>query len=333
MKVFITDYITSPDIERAVLGEGVPIECLNTEDEAEFPDSIKEADALLVWHVRITEKTIRRLKKCMVIVRYGVGYDNVDFRCAQRYGIPFCNTPDYGIHEVADTTCGMILALTRKIFSYNHAAKRFSYGWQEHTQPPIKRSTEHKLGIIGAGRIGTAVALRMKGFGMNIGFYDPYVPSGYEKTLGVQRFDTQQELFEFSTIISLHLPLYDKVYGMVDEKFIARLNADTIFINTARGKLLKNLDVIYNGLVNKNLSAVGLDVLPDEPPLASERLIQAWEDPDSPFHSRIIINPHTSYFSDQAWNEMRIKAAENVKRILEGKEPKNLVTYVITNVR
>ena len=326
IKVFITDYITSPDIERSILGNDISIECLNNENESLFPDSIEEADALLVWHARISEKTISRLKKCKAIVRYGVGYDSVDSKCALKYGIPFCNTPDYGINEVADTACGMILALTRKVFSYNHAAKQFSSGWQEHTQPPISRSTEHKLGIIGAGRIGSAVALRMKAFGMRIGFYDPYVASGYEKALGVERFETQQELLKFSTIISLHLPLYDKVYGMVDENFINSLNENTIFINTARGKLIKNLDVLYNGLVNSKLSAVGLDVLPDEPPSASEHLIRAWKNPDSPLHHRIIINPHTSYFSDQAWNEMRIKAAENVKRVLEGKEPKNLVT-------
>lgn len=325
-KVFITDYITSPDIERSIFGESISIECLNNEDESSFPDSINEADALLVWHARISEKTISRLEKCKAIIRYGVGYDNVDCKCAQRYGIPLCNNPDYGINEVADTASGMILVLTRKIFSYHHEAQRFSSGWQEHTQPPIKRSTEHNLGIIGIGRIGSAVALRMKAFGMNIGFYDPYVVSGYEKTLGIQRFETQQDLLKFSSIVSLHLPLSEETYGMVDEKFIDTLNNNTIFINTARGNLIKSLDVIFDGLVSNKLEAVGLDVLPHEPPLTPDRLIHAWKDPDSPFHSKIIINPHTSYFSDQAWNEMRIKAAENVKRILEGKEPKNLVT-------
>jgi len=324
--VFITDYIISPDIERSVLGGNISIECLNNEDESSFPDSISEADALLVWHASITEKTISRLKKCKAIVRYGVGYDSVDYRCAQRYGIPFCNTPDYGINEVADTACGMILALTRKIFAYNHAAKLFSHGWQEHTQPPMKRLTEHKLGIIGTGRIGSAVILRMKSFGMDIGFYDPYVASGYEKTLGVQRFESQEELLEFSSIVSLHVPLNEETRWIVDERFVPNLNYNTTLINTARGKIVKNLDVLYDGLLSGKLAAVGLDVLPDEPPLASESLIQAWKDPDSPFYSRIIINPHTSYYSDQAWSEMREKAAENVKRILEGKEPKNLVT-------
>jgi C-terminal binding protein len=325
-KIFITDYIETPDIEQEVFGKEVEIICLNEEHEDNFPESISEADAVLVWHTKITELTIKRLKKCKAIVRYGVGYDNVDFKCAQMYGTPFCNTPDYGINEVADTACGMILALSRKVFSYNHAAQRFSSGWQEHTQPPIKRSTEHSLGIIGIGRIGSAVALRMKAFGMNIGFYDPYVPSGYEKTLGVQRFESQEDLLRFSSIVSLHLPLSDETKGMVDERFIQNLNDNTILINTARGKIVKNLDVLYDGLVSNKLAAVGLDVLPEEPPLHSERFIQTWKDVNSDFHQRIIINPHTSYFSDQAWREMREKAAENVKRILEGKRPRNLIT-------
>jgi D-3-phosphoglycerate dehydrogenase len=325
MRIVITDYVINPDVELSVLGEGASIECLNNEDETTFPQLIEEADALLVWHARITEKTISRLKKCKAIVRYGVGFDSVDYKCAQRYGIPFCNTPDYGIHEVADTACGMILALIRKIFSYNHAAQRFSSGWQEHTQPPIKRSTEHNLGIIGIGRIGSAVALRMKAFGIKIGFYDPYVPSGYEKAIGVQRFDLLKDLLRFSSIISLHLPLSDETKGMVDKNFIQSLNDNTIFINTARGKIVKNLDVLYDGLVSNKLAAVGLDVLPNEPPLESERLIQAWKDTSSELHPRIIINPHTSYFSDMAWREMREKAAENVRNILQGRPPKNLV--------
>lgn len=325
MKIFITDYITSPDIERSILGDRIFIECLNTKDESKFPNSIEKTDALLVWHAQISEKTICRLKKCKAIVRYGTGYDNIDYKCAQKYGIPVCNTPDYGIHEVADTTCGMILALTRKIFSYHYAAQRFSSGWQEHTQAPIKRSTQHNLGIIGIGRIGTAVALRMKTFGMNIGFYDPYVARGYEKSLGIQRFETLKSLLRFSSIVSLHLTLSEETHGMVDEQFISNLNDSTFFINTARGRLIKSLDVIFDGLKSNKLAGIGLDVLPDEPPLEFDHLIQEWKNRNSELHSKIIINPHTSYFSDQAWREMREKASKNVRRILEGKEPKNLI--------
>ncbi|MBE9491781.1 MAG: C-terminal binding protein, partial [Bacteroidetes bacterium] len=118
-KIFITDYIETPDIEQEVFGKEVEIICLNEEQEENFPESISEADAVLVWHAKITELTIKRLKKCKAIVRYGVGYDNVEFQCAREYGIPFANTPAYGVHEVADTAISLILTLVRKVSNYN----------------------------------------------------------------------------------------------------------------------------------------------------------------------------------------------------------------------
>jgi len=323
--VYITDYIKDPDIEQRVLGPSVNIICLEEENEAKFPSSIETADALLVWHATISKKTISRLKNCKVIVRYGVGYDNVDYKYALQRGIYFCNNPDYGVHEVADTACSMILALSRKIISYDYASKAVKSSWQEHIINPIKRTCEHNLGIIGIGRIGTAVALRMKSFGMDIAFYDPYVASGYEKSLGVQRFETLEKLQEFSSIISLHTPLTEETLCMVDENFINHLNRNTIFINTARGKIVKDLDTLFFGLMNGKLIGIGLDVLPQEPPLKSEKLIQAWKDKNNELYTKIIITPHTSYYSDLSWKEMRIKASDNVKRVLDGGKPKNLI--------
>ncbi|MDP2685110.1 MAG: C-terminal binding protein [bacterium] len=325
IRIYITDYITSPDIEQNIFGSSVNIECGNTENENDFPNSIEAADALLVWHAKITKKTIDRLKNCKIIVRYGTGYENVDFQYAREKGIPFCNTPDYGIDEVADTACSMILALTRKIFTYNYSAQNYQSGWQEHTLKPISRSNKHKLGIIGIGRIGSTVALRMKAFGMDIGFYDPYVVSGYEKTLGVKRFDTIDELLKHASIISIHTPLTEETNGMVDRKFIDQLNPNTIFVNTARGKIVSNLNALYDGLKNGQLEGVGLDVLPTEPPVDSEYLIQAWKNEDSDLYSKIIITPHTAYYSDLAWVEMRSKTAENANRVLHGGTPKNLI--------
>lgn len=325
-KIFITDYIETPDIEQEVFGKKVEIICLNEEHEENFPESISEADAVLVWHTKITELTIKRLKKCKAIVRYGVGYDNVDFQCAREYGIPFANTPDYGVHEVADTASSLILTLVRKVSNYNQASKSYESGWQEHTIKPLKRTNEHRLGIIGIGRIGTAVALRMKAFGMEIGFYDPYVVSGYEKSLGVKRFETLDELQRFSSIITIHAPLNDETYKMINAKFIDNLNEETIFVNTARGKIVDDLDTLYDGLIAGKLSGVGLDVLPQEPPAESERLIEAWKNSSHKFSSNIIITPHTSYYSDTAWQEMRIMTAENAMRALCGNTMKNVIT-------
>jgi len=325
-RIFITDYVKNPDIEQEIFGKDVKIECSNTENEDELPDSIEEADALLVWHTKISKKTIDRLKKCKIIVRYGTGYENVDYQYAQEKGIPFCNTPDYGIDEVADTACSMILALSRKILTYNLSSKNYNSGWQEHTLKPIKRSNQHRLGIVGIGRIGSTVALRMKAFGIDICFYDPYVVSGYEKTLGVKRFDSLQELLKYSSIISIHTPLTDETQNLVNKEFVDQLNPDTIFINTARGNIVSNLDVLYEGLMNGKLEGIGLDVLPEEPPSNTEKLIQAWKHSDRDIATKIIITPHTAYYSDLSWVEMRSKTAENAYRVLNGGKPRNLIT-------
>ena len=325
-KVIITDYIEVPDIEQDILGPDVDIICLHEEDENKFPAIIEEADAILVWHAHISAVTIDRLKRCKGMVRYGVGYDGIDHVYAQKKGLIFANTPDYGVDEVADTASAMILSLVRRMPEYDLACRSYTSGWQEHTLAPLKRTNEHKLGINGMGRIGSAVGLRMKAFGMEVAFFDPYVVSGYEKALGVKRFDSLEELQDYASIISIHTPLTAETSGMVDTVFINALNDGSIFINTARGGIIDSLNSISAGMQNGKLAGVGLDVLPQEPPSESESLLKIWKDKEHPMSSRIIISPHTAYYSDRAWEEMREKAAQNTKRALDGMQMKNIIS-------
>jgi D-3-phosphoglycerate dehydrogenase len=324
-KIFITDYVNNPDIEKNIFGNLVEVCCGEEEEEKKFNSYIYSADAILVWHAKITEETVKQLKKCKVIVKYGTGYDNIDTEACAKYGIPVCNTPDYGVEEVCDTACAMILASIRQIVVYDYQAKHINEGWQTHNDGEIKRTSEHSLGIIGMGRMGTSVALRMKAFGMKVSFFDPYLPSGYEKAIGVTRFETLNELLKNSSIISIHTPLTKETTGIIDKQFIDNLNAGTILVNTARGKLVKNLDLILYGLESGKLSFVGLDVLPEEPPNQSEKLIAHWKDEKSIFAKKILINPHSAYYSTKSWVEMRAKAANNINNVLCGANPKNRV--------
>jgi C-terminal binding protein len=325
-KIIITDYVTKPDIEKNIFGDDVEIICLNEENESNYGKEIEDADGIMVWHGKISSVTLKRLKKCKVIVKYGTGYDNVDHKACKEYGIPFCNTPDYGVEEVADTSCALIINFIRQITLYNNNAKNITEGWQLHSNMPIKRTSDHKLGIIGVGRMGTAVSIRMKAFGIDVAFFDPYVPSGYEKAIGVKRFNSINELMEFSSIITIHTPLTEETRGIIDEEFINNLNNGTILVNTARGKLVKNLDLIYGGLMKGKLSFVGLDVLPDEPPSENEKLIKAWKDSNHELFNRILINPHSAYYSQKAWFEMRSKSADNVFNVLLGGQARNLIS-------
>ena len=326
LKVVITDYVSIPEIEKNIFGTDIQIVCLNQEEEPNYGKEIEDADGILVWHGKMTSYTLKKLTKCKIIVKYGTGYDNIDHKACKEYGIPFCNTPDYGVEEVADTACALIMNFIRQISLYNNNAKFINNGWQLHSEMPIKRTSDHSLGIIGVGRMGTAVSMRMKGFGLDIGFFDPYVASGYEKAIGIKRFNSIKELLEFSSIITIHTPLTEFTKEIINEDFINNLNNGTILVNTARGKLIKDLDVIYEGLINDKLSFVGLDVLPDEPPSEDELLVKAWKDSSHPLNNRIIINPHSAYYSEKAWFEMRSKSAINVLNVLKGLKPLNLIT-------
>ncbi len=320
-KVFITDYFKEANIEKSILGNDVELVCLNQSNEDNFPESIKEATALLVWHTNITSTTINKLKNCKAIIRYGVGYDNIDINFAKKNKIPCANTPDYGTTEVADTACALMLNLMRKINIYNNKSKSYKHGWQENVilenkNNPVLRLSECKLGIIGYGRIGSAVAKRMKEFGLQICFFDPYVNNNnIKKIIKVNSID---ELIKFSNVISFNCNLNKETRNLVDNKFINKLTDNTIIVNTARGSIISNLDCLLEGLEKNKLGAVGLDVLPDEPPNSNEKFIKVWKDANHPLNNKIIINPHSAYFSSRSIVEMREKAAKNILRALNG---------------
>lgn len=331
-KIFITDYINSPDIEKKFLSDHAEIICLNEKNEKKFPDKICDADGILVWHTKLSEITLKKLKKGIAIIRYGVGIDNIDLKSVEKYNHLFANTPDYGVDEVADTASAMILNFIRKIQFYNNRTKSYFGNWQGEVinlnkHNPIQRTSQHSLGIIGLGRIGSALALRMKSFDMKIGFYDPYVASGYEKVLGIKRYESLDDLKSQSSIISINSVLTKETNKMINKEFINSLNDNTILINTARGAIIENLDILYDGLKNNKLSAVGLDVLPEEPPKPTDKLIEVWKNLKDSLSDKIIINPHAGYFSSLSINEMRTKASENMLSFIKGKKLKNVIKF------
>jgi D-3-phosphoglycerate dehydrogenase len=312
-KVLVTDYIPNPDIEKEVLGDVVG-------DAAH--DGI---EVLLVWHKKIDKAFIDRFPGLKGIVRYGVGYDNIDINYAYSKGIIFCNTPDYGIDEVSDTAMAMILNIIRGITRYDFMCREFADTWQENTISELKRSDEVTLGIIGAGRIGGSLALKSKAFGIETTIYDPYKDRGYEKMLGTKRVDELDELLERSDIVSFHAPLTNETRDLVDERFVMKMKKNSSFVNTARGQVISDIDVFYEPLINHHLNCVALDVLPNEPP-ENSKLIHAWRNRNKLLDGRIIINPHTAYYSAKAYQEMRFKAASNAKRILDGQIPFNIIS-------
>ena len=318
--VGITDYVVPPaDIEQEAF-EGAEFVFLSDWRASEANRKIwQEVDAILLWHWHMDEATAEVLENCKIVVRYGVGYDLVDLDAMKKHNLPLCNTPDYGTEEVADAACAMILAIQRKIVTYDRKCRSYSYGWQENLLKPHQRTSDQTVGLIGVGRIGTAVVNRLKPFGYRIMGYDPYQPSGHEKAVGYKRVNSLEELLSQSDIVSIHCPLTDETRSMVNSDFIGQMKAESSLVNTARGQILESLDCIEQGLRKGQLQSVSFDVLPDEPP-GEHSLKKAWRNDEQWILGRVIITPHVGYYSERGWYEMRYKAAETARMFLaEGK--------------
>lgn len=313
-RVYITDKITNPHIEKEILGNEI---------SKELHENI---EVLLVWHKKISNEFIDKLPNLKAMVRYGVGYDVFqDLEYIRQKGIYASNTPDYGTEEVSDTAISMIMNIARGISRYDYLCREYDEGsWQTNTLKNIKRTSDYKLGIIGAGRIGGSVILKANALRFQTSFYDPYLSSGTEKMLGAKRYDNLDELIETCDIISINCPLNEETNAMINEEFISKMKAGSSIVNTARGAIVKDLDVFYEPLKSGQLNCVNLDVLPSEPP-SSGKMIDAWKAKEKWLDGRFIINPHSAFFSDKAYFEMRQKAALNVKRVLDGKKPINIV--------
>lgn len=310
--VYISDYIEVPDIEREILGDALADEL--------HPN----IEILLVWHHQVTAELLDSLPRLKAVVRYGVGYDTVDILAAEQRGILVCNTPDYGVDEVSDTAIAMIMYLTRKIGQYDFECRHYSNGWQENTISGIQRTNNTKLGVIGAGRIGGSVLAKGFAMGFQTGFYDPLRPQGYNKLFRAKCYETLEELLSACDVVSVHVPLSDETAGFIDEDFVARMKHGACLINTARGGLIKSPDIFLHALKSGKMSGLALDVLPDEPP-KNDELIKAWKKREKWTEGRVLINPHSAYYSNAAYTEMRSKAAENAKRILDGKQAYNII--------
>ena len=185
-KVVITDFIADDLLpEREALAGLATVEALDTFSEDGLVGRIEDAAAVMMYHnLAVTRRTIERLGHCRLIVRCGVGIDNVDHAFARTRGIAVANVPDYGTEEVADSAIGMMLALTRGINQFNTRLRERPDPWMYHVVAPLRRLRGRTFAIVGLGRIGIAAALRAKALGMDVAFYDPHRQDGFDKTLG-----------------------------------------------------------------------------------------------------------------------------------------------------
>ena len=324
-KIVITDFIAdSLSIEKELLNNFADVVALNAEAEDQLVGKIEDADAIIVYHcLSITKATIDRLARCKLIIRAGVGIDNVDYAYARTCGLTVANIPDYGSEDVADTAIGMMLSLTRGISFLNSRLQRNLGEWSYNQIQPIQRLRNRNIGIIGLGRIGTATALRAKSLGMNVIYYDPYKPDGYDKALGIQRTTSFNNLLNEVQVVSFHCPLTTETYHMINAESIEKMPMGSYLINTSRGAVV-DTSAIPRAIETGRLRGAALDVLAVEPPL-NDALVQAWRNPDHPAFHKVLINPHAAFYSEEGLREIRVKALQACMNAIRGQEVRNVV--------
>jgi phosphoglycerate dehydrogenase-like enzyme len=300
-------------IETQVLAGVAPVRAFRTELEAPLPEGMFGATALLVWHsIAITRGVIARLPHCRVIVRNGVGYDSVDTAAAAERGIPVCNVPDYGTEEVADHAIALALALCRQLFPLDAEAKRL--GWRIEVSAKMRRLRALTFGIVGLGRIGTAAALRAKALGFRVVFYDPYVPIGMHKAVGIERADSLDALLRAVDVLSLHCPLTAETRGMIGARELAAMKPTAYLVNTARGDILQKAPVLA-ALREGRLAGAGLDVVENEP-------LRTADEAATP---NLIVTCHAAFCSPEGIVDIRTTSASIARAALLGQPVWNRV--------
>ena len=286
------------------------IDCLGAkcEDDLLNTDMSIYDSVIVSYKFKVSSRLIDRLVNCRSIICACVGYDNVDFNYAAQKGIRVFNVPDYGTNDVADHTVALFLSYARRIVAYD---KNFKEGkvdfWNPKAVRPFHRITNLTWGIIGMGRIGTAVTSRVKAFGMSVCFYDPYISNGYDKVYQVERCFSLMDLFEKSDVISIHAPLTEETYHLVNSDCLQKATKHPMVINTARGKIVDNATIcraLREGIIESFLA----DVLEEEPPNQDDELRKLSYDED--FTHRIILTPHAASYAEESQYEMRYKSAE-----------------------
>ena len=316
-------------VERAVYGPDVrvifPKEPTNGLADLSDEDCAA-ADGLMILRYKVFAKDLERFPKLRAVCRMGVGYDNLDRVAMAQRQIMVLNVPDYGTTEVADHALSLALALRRGLLLHLESQRADPPApWRYIIDPLVKRSCVQTFGIVGMGRIGTAVALRAKAFGFRVVFYDPNLPNGVELGLGIGRTRTLDELLAQTDTLSIHAPLTPETRGLIGAHELSVLPRGAVLVNTARGPIV-DIDAVAAALKSGHLSGVGLDVVPVEPPVEPvPELIRAFRAREPWTIGRLIITPHSAFFTPQAWDDIRSKSAETMRAALLGPKPQNVI--------
>jgi len=280
--------------------------------EEEIIKVVKDVDTIGVTYAEITEKIINTAKKCKIIVRTGIGVNNINIEAATERGIYVANVPDYCFDEVSDHAVALALALSRKIVMFDRKVKNKE--WNHEGVKPILAMRGQTFGLIGFGNIPRLIAKKVKVFGFNVIAYDPYIKPEVAEEMGVKLVDIKTLLKE-SDFISLHTPLTPETKHLINDKTLKLMKPTAFLINTARGPLVDE-EALNKALKDKWISGAALDVMEQEPPIDNNPLLTL---------DNIILTPHAAFVSEKSEIALRRKSIQEAIRGALGEKPINWV--------
>jgi D-3-phosphoglycerate dehydrogenase len=305
----------SVDPERAVLdGHDVELRVLGCRTPGEVAEQAGDADVLVNQYVPITAEVLDALARCRLVVRYGVGVDNVDVEAATARGVWVANVPDYGRDEVADHTLALALAVLRGVVVLDRSVREGR--WDLEAARPLRRLTTLTYGVVGCGAIGSAVARRAAGLGMRVLGYDVEAVASEPP---IQRVPLE-ELLAGADLVSLHAALTPDSHHLIDADALARMRPSAFLVNTARGGLVDTAALLA-ALDAGALAGAALDVLEGEPP---DEL--GWK---LARHPRVVATPHAAWYSEEAFHTLKTEVAREALRVLEGGRPRSPVNQPV----
>ncbi len=319
MKIAITDYsFPNLELEQGILeplGHQV-VAWKEKRTAAELPALVADADAVITQFAPVTADVIASMRQAKVIVRYGIGVDNVDLDAAKARGIPVCNVPDYCIDEVADQTLAFLLATTRQVVPNCLQNRGGKWGLATPLEQ-MRTLRDFTVGVVGFGRIGREVVARLRPFKCRALVHDPVVAASAIEQAGADPVSLG-ELLSLSDVISLHCPAVAQTRGMVNRDSLARMKPGVILINVARGDLVDSA-ALTEALQSGQVSAAALDVFAPEP-----------IPPDHPIlrMDNVIVASHIASCSVRAVRQLRETAAHLAATALRGAPLPNIVNGV-----
>jgi D-3-phosphoglycerate dehydrogenase / 2-oxoglutarate reductase len=320
-KVLVTDHTFDPlDIEQRILEPlGAVLDARQCKTVEQLLPLVADADAVLTQFSPVNAPVIAAMKNVRVIVRYGIGIDNVDLEAAKARGIPVCNVPDYCIDEVADHTLAFILALTRQVVPNCLWVRGGKWGLAV-PLGQMKTLRELTVGVVGFGRIGRAVVNRLMYFCGEILVFDPAVSSEKIDSTGASAVASLEELLPRCDVLTLHCPSTAQTRRMLNSASLANMKRGSILINLARGDLV-DTEALVAALQSGHVAAAALDVCDPEPIPLDHPLLRM---------PNVILAAHIASTSVRAVRRLRETAAGLVAKRLRSEALPNVVNGVTT---